>query len=200
MGEQSMGMVAMTGVKRSANGASSGYEIGTLRPLRRILFACFLCGIAACMVVTLIGVVLIFGVYQIGEALGIRTERLFSDNGFLEGMSYAAVMAALNWFIGYLTIPAAWVALFFSIGRFPKRGITAPGPYNRWAMIWGALLVGGTCTIVCLFIGGANITEAAGALVTGGAIGMVAGFVCGAIFRGIVRPSEQGATPQIDVF
>ncbi|MEO0608720.1 MAG: hypothetical protein AAFY82_10865, partial [Pseudomonadota bacterium] len=126
---------------------------------------------------------------------------VFGSSGFLQGIGIAVVMAAMNWYFGYFTIPAAALALAVSIGRLPRRGITAPAAYFRWAAIWGAFLVGGTTGIAAGLIpsdGGVDVIS--GAVIMGALIGGLAGAICGAIFRGIVRPAEQVQRIQVDVF
>ena len=179
---------------------SPNYTVPTRAKFKRIGLASFLCGLAACMLVTLIGAILLFLGFQVTALFGSEAGIVFADEGILQGMGIATFMAALNWYFAYFTVPAAWVAIGFSLGRFPRRGIVHPLPYYRWVVIWGGMLVGGTTGIATFFVSEANwITTLSGGAM-GALIGAAAGFVCGAIFRGIVRPTEQVKRIQVDVF
>jgi len=180
---------------------TTGYTVSTDSKFKRIGLASFLCGLGACFSVAIIGVILLFLGFQIAELLGRDASLIFDENGFLQGIGMAVVMSAMNWYFGYFTIPAAAIVLAFSLGRFPKRGITHALPYYRWGAIWGAILVGGTTGIAAFFIpSDANELASIGSALTGSTIGAVAGLICGAIFRGIVRPAEQVRQIQVDVF
>ena len=181
--------------------ARAAYAVPTQTKFKRIGLASFLCGIGACFCVALIGVILLFLGIQIADLLGSDASIVFGENGFRQGIGMAVLMSAMNWYFGYFTIPAAALVLAFSLGRFPRRGITHALPYYRWGAIWGAILVGGTTGIASYII--LNEDQAATALsafITGAAIGGAAGIICGAIFRGIVRPAEQVRQIQVDVF
>ena len=181
--------------------ASSGYTVETQAKIRRIGLASALCGVGACFLVALIGVILIFLGVQTADLFGQDADLIFGTSGFLQGIGMAVLMSAMNWYFGYFTIPGAALALGFSIGRFPRRGITDPAPYYRWGAIWGAILVGGTTSIASAFIPSeGEFMVIVGAAVGGALIGATAGFICGAIFRGIVRPAEQVQRIQVDVF
>lgn len=178
----------------------SEYRMPTDVKIKRISLAAFLCGIAACILVALIGVSVVFLGFQTADLFGQDAGLLFGDNGLMQGMGIAAVISALNWYVGYFTIPAAWLVIALSLGRFPRRGIVRPAPYYRWGAIWGAILVGGTAAIVAAAMSDGALSAGAGGLVVGVAIGAVAGLICGGIFRGIVRPASQVTQIQIDVF
>ena len=179
----------------------SGYAVSTKTRFKRIGLASFLCGVGACISVALIGVILLFIGFQTADLLGRDASLIFGESGFLTGVGMAVLMSAMNWYFGYFTIPAAAIVLAFSLGRFPRRGITYPAPYYRWGALWGAFLVGGTTSVAAYFIAGDDRHVAAfGALLTGALIGAIAGLACGAIFRGIVRPAEQVRQIQVDVF
>ena len=181
--------------------AQAGYAVPTKTKFKRIGLASFLCGIGACFSVALIGVILLFLAFQIADLFGNSAEVIFGESGLRQGIGMAVLMAAMNWYFGYLTVPAAAIVLALSLGRFPRRGITRPLPYYRWGAIWGAVLVGGTTGIAFYFIPGeAQQIAALSAFLTGACIGAVAGLICGAIFRGIVRPAEQVRQIQVDVF
>ena len=181
--------------------SQSSYSVPTNTKFKRIGLASFLCGLGACFSVALIGVILLFLGFQIADLLGSDASIVFGESGFRQGIGMAVLMSAMNWYFGYFTIPAAALVLLFSLGRFPRRGITRALPYYRWGAIWGAVLVGGTTGIASYFIPSeARVVAALSALLTGASIGAVAGLVCGAIFRGIVRPAEQVRTIQVDVF
>lgn len=183
-----------------AAAAPLDYTVPVTASFKRIRLASFLCGMAACILVALIGVTLLFLSFQFAAIFGRDAGIMFSDDGFLQGMGLATLMSAMNWYLGYFTIPAAWIAISLSLGRFPRRGIVRPLPYYRWGAAWGAILVGGTTAIASYLMASMNIASGLGGLVAGAAIGAVAGFICGAIFRGIVRPAEQVKRIQVDVF
>ena len=181
--------------------SQSSYSVPTNTKFKRIGLASFLCGLGACFSVALIGVILLFLGFQIADLLGSDASIVFGESGFRQGIGMAVLMSAMNWYFGYFTIPGAALALGFSIGRFPRRGITDPAPYYRWGAIWGAILVGGTTSIASAFIPSeSEFMVIVGAAVGGALIGATAGFICGAIFRGIVRPAEQVQRIQVDVF
>ena len=176
------------------------YRLPTVVKFKRITLASFLCGIAACILVALIGVALVFLGFQLADLFGSDAGILFDDEGILQGIGIAAVISAMNWYVGYFTIPAAWLVLALSLGRFPRRGIVRPGPYYRWGAIWGAILVGTTAAIVASAMSSGAIAAGAGGLLAGALIGGGAGVICGGIFRGIVRPASQVTQIQVDVF
>jgi len=181
--------------------ARAAYAVPTQTKFKRIGLASFLCGIGACFCVALIGVILLFLGIQIADLFGNDASIVFGENGFRQGIGMAVLMSAMNWYFGYFTIPAAALVLAFSLGRFPRRGITHALPYYRWGAIWGAILVGGTTGIASYFILNEDqAVTALSAFITGAAIGGAAGIICGAIFRGIVRPAEQVRQIQVDVF
>lgn len=181
--------------------AESSYAVPTRTKFKRIGLASILCGIGACFMVALIGIILLFLGFQTSALFGQDAGMIFDDSGFLQGVGIAVLMSAMNWYFGYFTIPAAAIVLAFSIGRFPRRGITQAWPYFRWAAIWGALLVGGTTGTASAFIPNeSQFLAVTGAALMGGLIGAAAGLVCGAIFRGIVRPAEQVRQIQVEVF
>ena len=181
-------------------GASPSYTVPTQAKFKRIGLASFLCGLAACMLVTLIGAILLFLGFQVSALFGREAGVVFADDGVLQGMGIATFMAALNWYFAYFTVPAAWIAIGFSLGRFPRRGIVQPLPYYRWGAIWGGFLVGSTTGIASFLLTNLNFVTGTSGFITGALIGGVAGVVCGAIFRGIVRPTEQVKQIQVDVF
>lgn len=181
--------------------ADAGYTVSTDTKIKRVGLACLLCGIGACFLVALIGVIFLFLGFQTAALFGQDAGLMFGETGFTQGIGIAVLMSAMNWYFGYFTIPAAALALAFSIGRFPRRGITNPAAYYRWSAIWGAILVGGTTGIAATLIpSDGELSVALGAAVMGALIGALAGMMCGAIFRGIVRPAEQVRRIQVEVF
>lgn len=176
------------------------YAVPSVAKFKRIGLASFLCGLAACILVTLIAAALLFIGFQTAGIFGQNAGVVFDNEGFLQGVGMAVFMSALNWYLAYFTIPAAWLAIAFSLGRFPRRGIVRPAPYYRWGAIWGGLLVGGTTGFMSLLFSSMNWFTALGGLLTGALIGASAGAICGAIFRGIVRPAEQVKRIQVEVF
>ncbi len=181
--------------------ADPGYS--TRKPnLKRIGLASFLCGVAACVTVSLIAILIAFVYFQISAVSASQSamNNAMSNGGLLGGAGMATVMAAFNWYVGYITIPVAWLVLGLSLGRFPRRGIIRAAPYYRWGAIWGAILVGTTSSIATGLVAGWQVLSIIGALGTGLFIGAVAGCVCGWLFRAIVRPGEQINNLQVDVF
>ena len=176
------------------------YAIPTIAKFKRIGLASFLCGLSACILVTLIAAAFMFIGFQTAGIFGQNAGAVFDNEGFLQGVGMAVFMAALNWYLAYFTIPAAWLAIAFSLGRFPRRGIVRPAPYYRWGAIWGGILVGGTTGFMSLLFSSMNWLTALGGLLAGTAIGALAGVICGGIFRGIVRPAEQVKRIQVEVF
>lgn len=176
--------------------------------LKRIALASFLCGVTACITVALIGAAAIFIVSTAQAIVGVTNGIFQGGNGLAGGISIALGMSAMNWWFFYFTIPAAWIALGFSIGRMPHRGITRVMPYYRWGAIWGALLVGATTTFFSIVLGsGFTVSSDAsqpafvlGAGLTGMLIGGLAGAICGGLFIAIVRPAEQVRRIEVSVF
>lgn len=181
-------------------GSGAGYSVPAKVKFKRIGLASFLCGLAACILVALIGGILLFLVFQTAGTFNANLDSVLFQGGVLQGVGFATLMAAFNWYFAYFTIPAAWLALFLSIGRFPRRGILEPMPYYRWGGIWGAFLVGSTTGIASFLLSSMDSLVLIGGLLTGFAIGGAAGVICGAIFRAIVRPAEQVRKIQVDVF
>lgn len=176
--------------------------------IKRVLLGSFVAALAASFFVSMIGILIIIGTNLISGILGIPTTSWFAQIGFWSGVTTATFAAAVNWYFGYLTVPAAWLALGLSIGRFPKRKITRPTPYYRWGAIWGAILVGATTTVGVAVItqGTFGVTSASylsgiiGAGLMGMLIGAIAGLLCAVVFRVIVRPAEQVRNIALDVF
>ncbi len=185
---------------QTVGGSGATYAVPTTAKFKRIGLASFLCGMAACILVTLIGVTLLFLGFQISSLFGRDAGLIFGDDGPLQGIGFATLMSAMNWYVAYFTVPAAWVAIAFSLGRFPRRGIVEPQPYYRWGAIWGGFLVGTTTGIASYMLSNTNMVTGFTGFLTGATIGAVAGLICGAIFRGIVRPAEQVKQIQVDVF
>lgn len=180
--------------------AAAAYSIPSAVKFKRVAMACFLCGMAACILVSLIGLIFLFIGFQTSAVLGRDMSLLFENHAVFQGLGFATLMSAMNWYFAYFTVPVATVALAFSIGRFPRRGIVRAAPYYRWASIWGAVLVSTTTGLASFFLSDQDLVPALSGWVCGGVIGGVAGLICGAIFRGIVRPAEQVKRIQIDVF
>lgn len=191
--------------------APPAYATKAPHKVRRLWLSVFLLGPAACLFVAMLGITVLFAM-QAGPALFGLSDNFatLSEEGFplFQGAAVAALAAALNWFFFYLTIPAAWIAMAFSLARFPRRRIVRPAPYYRWGVIWGATIV----TAVSLFgvlavygeTGGSGAGELAqrlaGAALTGALIGAVAGMGCAGLFRLIVRPARQVREIEVDAF
>lgn len=163
--------------------------------VKRIKLALFLSSLAACLGVTLIGAIGLGLVSMVSGLTGVNFS--VGTQGFVGGMIGGLQLSAFNFILFFITMPAAAMALGLSIGRMPYRGITAPRSYARWGAIWGAILVGGTTGLIGLF-GGA--VAAAGALISGGVVGLLAGAGCGLLFHAIVRPARQVSDVDVNVF
>ncbi|KCZ88364.1 putative lipoprotein [Hyphomonas johnsonii MHS-2] len=166
------------------------------RRIKRIKLALFLSAMAACLSVSLIGGIAYAILNLFGNATGFG---MFDPSraSLMGGVSAGFQMAAFNFIVFFFTVPAAWIALGLSIGRLPHRGISARRAYIRWGAIWGAVLVGGTTFGFGLF-GGPMM--AAGALVSGAAVGALAGAGCGLLFLAIVRPEAQLRDVDVSMF
>lgn len=168
------------------------------RSFRRIKLGLFFSSLAACLLVTLIGIVfsqiLRLAVGLAGAAMDYSQ---FASGGFLGGVQGALMLASYNFFLFIITVPAAWLALGLSIGRMPYRGIVRRAPFIRWGSIWGAILVGGTTGFFGFLD---SMVSGSGALLAGGLVGALAGALCGLLFYAIVKPANQLADVDIDVF
>lgn len=174
------------------------YAHGDARPrIKRVLLACFLCGICASISVALIAAFVAFGFSSVTTLIGLQPASIERDSGFMTGAFLAVMISAFNWMMFYAVVPITWLVLAFSIGRFPRRGIIRPLPYYRWGVIWGALLVALPTSLFSASMDGAAV---AGAMLTGGAIGATAGLVCASLFLAIVRPESQVRQIATDVF
>tara|TARA_R110000787_G_scaffold89906_3_gene190286 strand:- start:3053 stop:3619 length:567 start_codon:yes stop_codon:yes gene_type:complete len=166
------------------------------RHIRRVKLALFLSSMTACLGVSLIGGISLGLAHGLFSGLGLGRVQPFDSSlqsGFMTGLQ----LAAMNFFLFLITVPAAWIALGLSIGRMPHRGIAARTPYIRWAAIWGAILVGGTTMTFGLF---ESLPTGLGALVSGSSVGAIAGVGCGLLFYAIVRPAEQLRDVDVSVF
>ncbi|MDP3459301.1 MAG: hypothetical protein Q8S09_08515 [Hyphomonas sp.] len=170
----------------------------TPRPKRvkRIRLALLVSSFAACVSVTLMGYIFL-GLMELAFGILGWGGLAIGQTGFLSGVQTGLQLAALNFFLFFITVPAAALALGLSIGRMPHRGITALRPYLRWGAIWGAILVGGTTFLFGWFGGAAS---AAGALIAGGAVGGIAGAFCGFLLHRIVAPARQLTDVDLNVF
>ena len=127
------------------------------------------------------------------------------DSALLMGMVGAFFAALFNWYIFYITIPITTLILRFSLGRFPKRGISRPGPYFRWGAIWGAVLVLLPSLFAGYVVGGTSgfdldgtsagpphiVLSLLGASLIGILIGGVSGIGVSGLFLLIVKPAKQ---------
>ncbi len=164
--------------------------------VKRIRLALLVSSFAACLGVTLMGAVFL-GLMQLAFGIMGFDGLAVGQGGFLGGVEMALQLSMLNFFLFFITVPAAALALGLSVGRMPHRGITARLPYLRWGAIWGGLLVGGTTCVFGLF-GGAG--AAIGALVAGGVIGGLAGTLCGFLMHVIIAPARQLTQVDLSVF
>ncbi|MFN4025270.1 MAG: hypothetical protein ACK4MQ_10570 [Hyphomonas sp.] len=163
--------------------------------IKRVKLALLLASLAACVSVTIIGFVLI-GLMEAFSAVA-RVRAFSGENNVLSGAMLAFQLSALNFFIFFITVPAAALALGLSIGRMPHRGVTRLAPYLRWGGIWGAILVGATTGLFGM-LGGA--LSFAGALLAGLGVGALAGLICGLIFHAIINPAKQAGELDVSIF
>ena len=176
-----------------------GYAVeGQYRKIRRIKLGLFLSSLTACLSVTLLGALGSAILFTVMNAFGVNHFYDMTGSGFPMGLMLGVQMATYNFILFFITVPVAWAAMGFSIGRFPHRGIANRMPYIRWAAIWGMILVGGTTLIFGGLIGG--LLAAFGALLVGLVIGLTAGICCGLLFYAIVKPAEQLHDTDISVF
>jgi hypothetical protein len=173
------------------------YADGSLRThIRRVKLGLFLSSLAACLGVSVIGGLMLGFAHMLFGLFGMNGTQPFQST-LMSGVLTGLQLAALNFVLFIVTVPAAWLALGLSIGRMPHRRIAARKPYVRWAAIWGAILVGGTTFIFGLI---ESIPTAFGALVSGASVGALSGVGCGFLFYAIVRPDEQLRDVDISVF
>lgn len=174
------------------------YAVSETRPrrIKRVKLALLLSSLTACIGVSIVGLVMMGLMFLFTGISGAANESLSQAN-FLGGVLLAFQYSALNFFLFLLTVPAAALALGFSIARFPRRGITRLPPYLRWGAIWGAILVGSVAGSVSFAFSPA---AALGALFGGTLVGSMAGLFCGFLFHAIVRPAQQIAEADISVF
>lgn len=166
------------------------------RRFKRIKLAIFLSSLAACVVVSIVGL-LAMTLIMLFIGLGSSSGLAAGGDDFGGGALVAAQLSAMNFILFFITIPAAAIVIGFSVGRFPQRGISGVKSYLRWGALWGAILVGGTTCLFGLFGGPAS---AAGALICGVCIGGLAGTVCGFLFHAIVQPARQLTELDVSVF
>ena len=164
--------------------------------VKRVRLAVLVASCAACLSVTLIGIVSI-SMMKFALSLFGESSAVFGHTSVMGGVELALQLSSMNFFLFFVTVPAAALALGLSIGRLPHRGITALAPYLRWGALWGAILVGGTTFAFGLLSAAA---AAAGALITGLGIGGLAGAFCGFLVHRIVAPPRQLAEMDVSAF
>ncbi len=190
---------------------SPAYARTAPHKVRRVWLAVVLLGPAACLSVAILGITALFAMQSGAALLGLSDN--FATLGeagvpLLQGAAIAALASALNWFFFYFTIPTAWVAMAFSLARFPRRRIVAPAPYYRWGAIWGATSVIAVSLFGVLAVygetgnGGATALaqRLSGAALTGALIGAIAGMGCAGLFRLVVRPARQVREIEVEAF
>ncbi|WP_290752954.1 hypothetical protein [Henriciella sp.] len=173
------------------------YSRSSRPPTLRIVFAIFVCGMAASILVALIAAVGLFTGGFVLQLAGFDGSAALDNGEVLAGATMSLIMCAFNWFLFYMVLPVTWLVLAASIGTFPYRRILTRGPYLRWATIWGALLVGGVTASLTF---SESVMAGIGALVTGAAVGALAGYVCGRLFLSSVKPQSHLAEHTADVF
>lgn len=178
--------------------------------IKRLWLASFLGAVAAVLVVALTALVLAVIASLIGNLLfGQNGNLLEGSSGaqspFWMGMVGATFAALFNWYFFYIIIPVTTLVLRFSLGRFPKRGIARPGPYLRWGVIWGAILVLLPSLFAGYFMGSVRgfpiedrlpesvrlVQSLLGGGLMGLFIGGISGLAVGGLFLLIVKPAKQ---------
>ena len=186
----------LAGEQALSEAARPAYALPGKRKVKRVVLAIFLTGLAACIGVAIIGAVLLFTLNFLGAPVGA----VGTSEGVIGGIMFAFLASALNWFVFYLTIPAAWLVLGFSLGMMPRRGITKRAAYFRWGIIWGVLLVAGTASIFAGLLVNQDLLAGIGGFIGGVIVGAPAGAICAWLFLAIVRPAEQIGEASADVF
>ncbi len=189
--------------------AHSDYRSPHPGKVKRLWLASVLGALAAVLLVALCALVIGVFVSLVGNVLTDANGSLFengfgNDSPFLMGMAGAFFAALFNWYFFWITIPVTTLVLRFSLGRFPKRRISRPGPYFRWGAIWGALLVILPSLLAGYFISQTNFDTMGegssetslslallGAALGGGMIGGASGIGVGGLFLLIVKPAKQ---------
>ncbi|RAN32263.1 hypothetical protein [Hyphomonas pacifica] len=168
----------------------------TPRKIQRVKLGLLLSSLAACLMVSLLAIIIAF----VLNTLGLLGDGLMlgSQQGFFNGLHFGLIMCLYNFVLFFITVPAAWIALGFSIGRMPHRRIAKRGPYMRWGAIWGTILVGGTTLVFGAMADG--LMGGLGAAIIGCSIGAIAGALCGLLFYAIVKPADQLHDTDISVF
>ncbi len=167
--------------------------------VKRIRLALFLTSLAAALIVSIGGFLMsVMGRLAFGLEPGLISPANSDRYSLMGGFWFGVELATASIFIFFITVPATWLALGLTVGRFPHRGITARRPYVQWTAVWGAALVGGTTLIAGYFLLG--VPAAAGALVAGVLIGTAAGAICGALLHAIIRPARQVDQADVNVF
>ena len=187
---------------------TAAYAASEPGKIKRVWLAVFLCGVASCVIVTVIGAAILFVFSFLSNLTNLSGPGLMVADSALgavmNGMAAAALAATFNGFVFYITIPAATIALAASIGRFPKRRISAPAPYLRWGAIWGSILVSVGAVLAALAVLGSGsefqILVFVGAILLGSGIGAAAGVTCAGLFLLIVKPARQIQTVDASVF
>ncbi|MEL7129774.1 MAG: hypothetical protein AAGK23_09520 [Pseudomonadota bacterium] len=161
--------------------------------VKRVPLAVFLSGISAVLLVALAGA----GCLAIINLFGLSTGQI-GQEGFFQGAYLAAALAALNWFIFYLTVPLACLGIGIALARKPGKKITSTAPYLRDGAIAGGICVSAVTSSFGMMDG--SVSAGLGASFTGLIIGALAGLCCAAIFIAIVRPAQQIKVIDTSVF
>ena len=178
--------------------------------VKRLWLASLLGALSAVLLVALCALVIGVFVSLVGNVLNATNGSVFENglsNGspFLMGMAGAFFAALFNWYFFWITIPVTTLVLRLSLGRFPKRQISRPGPYFRWGAIWGALLVIPPSLFAGYMVAGTSfdtvsetpaesfraVQSLLGATLAGGMIGAASGIGVGGLFLLIVKPAKQ---------
>lgn len=173
------------------------YTVQTKQKLKRVQLATFLCAIAACVTVALLAFVVLFTYFFLSEQLDILP---VVNDGFGLGMVYGLIACAMNWFVGYLTIPVTMLFLYFTVARLARQHIVERKRYMRRCAILGAILVSVTLAVLTPLFAPSGpsgvyqsnaIILASGATFSGVITGAVSGLIIGWLFHAIVRPANQ---------
>ena len=165
----------------------------------RNILAIGACGVVACLSVSLISFILAGATAFMNFD---RTEFISGEQTvwtqIANGVQLAMLLGLMNFVLFFITVPAAWLALGFTLGRKPRKGIANASSYYRDAMIWGALLVGLTTGVFGAMDDKLIVSTAAG--VTGAMIGASAGAICAFVYLLIVKPTQLYTEPDASVF
>ncbi|MEM1106864.1 MAG: hypothetical protein AAGH87_10785 [Pseudomonadota bacterium] len=185
-------------------GAQPAYAASGRSKVKRLWLGAFLGAVTAILAVAFVALIFATVAWTIGEVLfGGSWDASWEGSPLLIGAAGAIFASILNWYVFFISLPIATLVLRFSLGRFPGKGIATHGPYLKWGVILGSLLVslpamlGGYIMFGIGTVGragggsGDTLQVFIGAGATGAAIGAIAGLAVAGMFLLIVRPKSQ---------